>query len=187
MNHNFFNGLLALSLIGASACMAEPASAPEPGNHSADLSKYKSFGWDPSQKNLMTENPRSISSVSKRAVIAQMRARGYTLDVNSPQLIVKLEAKVQNSADAQAIVISDLVLSMTDAKTGGLVWSNAADIRISDIQEKIPASAVQDAVNALYANYPVTYSKSKYGEGYVSLPPPPVQNNEIKWYVGTTR
>jgi hypothetical protein len=200
MKQNVFNGMMALSFFAASACLAGTPSLPETQITSVNLSKYKTFGWDPSQKNLMTENPRSISAVSKRAVIAQMQARGYILDMNSPQLIVKLEAKVQSPADAQlvtpqqvgtdapVIVISDLVLSMTDAKTNELVWSNSADIRISNAQEKIPAKSFQDAVNELYASYPVLHSRSKYGEGYVSLPPPPAQNNDIKWwYDGRTR
>ena len=193
MKSKLIKSLLVLSIAGASVCFAE---TPSSNSSTVDLSKYKTFGWDPSQKNLMTENPRSVSATTKRAIIDQMYARGYSLDVNTPQLIVRLKADVQDpsqvasasgnqsdDADAPAVVISDLVLSMTDAKTGEIVWSNAADVRISDTKAKIPATAFQDAVNELYASYPVAYvNQSKYGVGYVSLPPPPVQNNEIKFY-----
>lgn len=193
MKSKLIKSLLVLSIAGASVCLAGTPSADD---GSVDLSRYKTFGWDPSQKNLMTENPRSISATTKRAIIAQMSTRGYRLDVNSPQLIVRLNAEVRNpalavsatgvpqaGADAPAVVISDLVLSMTDAKTGELVWSNTADVRISNEQAKIPAKAFQDAIGDLYAGYPGAQgNRSQFAVGYVSLPPPPEQNNEIKFY-----
>lgn len=162
--------VLALSVAYASACMA--------GN--TDLANYKTFGWDPSQKNQMTENPRSVSAVTRRAVVDQMLARGYRLDVGRPQLILRLDASVENAAGADpsdtALTLSDFTLRVSDAKTGELLWSDSADIAVTaGAGGKLPAGALQDAVGELYADYPVAPLKST-PSGHVTFPETPFRN-----------
>jgi hypothetical protein len=169
-----FAGAVALA-IGAAAAACAPITVTSFTERGVDVTAYRTFAWDridtsvPGDPRL--ENNEMFHEYLRDAIDRQMVSRGYEPTTLQPEVLVHYHAssrqKVYTTGEQQraepcrdcGVEVYDagtLLVDLTDARTGALVWRGVAESGLAGVVSSQPRleETVERVVSRIFARLP---------------------------------